>query len=143
MEEVGIVTKVEDFNAIVVVEKKGTCDTCSIEGACESTAEGMEIEVLNPINAKVGQTVSIIIRPGTYIKGSMLLYGLPMILFIAGAIFGNAAAGKYFPGMHPELISAGTGFAALIISLFLIRIWSKRNGDKTEFKPYIDEIINS
>ena len=52
MEEVGVVTKVEDNIAKVLVEKKGTCDTCTIEGACESSSEGMEIDALNPLNAK-------------------------------------------------------------------------------------------
>lgn len=140
MEEVGVVIKVKESIATVVVQKKGTCDSCT-EGACESTSEGMKIDALNPLNAKKGQTVRIVIRPGTYLRGSMLFYGLPLIFFIAGTIAGNAAAGKYFPGSNAELISAASGFAALIISIVSIKLWTDKGGENIKFRPYIEEII--
>ncbi len=141
MEEVGVVIKVKESIATVVVQKKGTCDTCTIEGACETTKDGMEIDALNPLNAKEGQTVRIVIRPGTYIKGSMLFYGLPLIFFIAGTIAGNSAAGKYFPGSNAELVSAAFGFIFLVLSIICIKFLTDKTGENIKFKPYIEEII--
>ncbi len=143
MEEVGIVIETEGITAKVVVQKKGACDGCSGKGACKSTDEGMEIEAINTIHAKKGQTVKVSIGAYTYLKSSMLAYGMPLIFFLAGAIFGKNIGEKYLTVYNSDLIAAIAAFAALIISLFLIKFISGRVASKEEFKPYIEEIISS
>jgi len=143
MEEVGVVTKTEGVTATVVVQKKGACDGCAAKGTCEPTDNGMEIEVLNTVNAQPGQTVRVSIGAYTYLKSSMLAYGMPLVFFIAGAIFGKNIGVKHLAGYNSDLIAAFTGFAALIISLLLIKLISGRAATKEEYKPFIEEIINS
>ena len=142
MEEVGVVTKTDGVTATVVVKKKGACDGCSIKGTCEPTEKGMEIEALNTVNAQPGQTVKVSIGAYTYLKSSMLAYGMPLVFFIAGAILGKNIGVKYLTGYNSDLIAALTGFAALIISIFLIKLISMRAATKEEYRPYIEEIIS-
>jgi len=141
IEETGIVTKTEGLMASVAVQKKGTCEGCAIKGVCETQGEGSEIEAINPIHAKVGQTVKVSIKPQVYLKGTMLVYGIPLVALIAGAIFGKNIGETYFRGTNSDLIAALVGFGALILSLLLIKIWTRSFETKTEYKPVIEEVL--
>jgi sigma-E factor negative regulatory protein RseC len=141
IEEIGIITKTEGVTAKVAIQKKGTCEGCSVKGVCETQGEGAEIEALNPINAKVGQTVKVSIKPQVYLKGTMLVYGIPLIALIAGAIFGKNIGEEYFKGTSSDLVAAVAGFGALILSFLFIKIWTRSFETKTEYKPVIEEII--
>jgi len=141
VEEIGIVTKTEGLTAKVAVQKKGTCEGCGAKGVCETTEAGMEIEALNPINAKEGQTVKVSIKPSVYLKGTMLVYGFPLVAMFAGAIIGKNIGETYMKETSSDLIAAIAGFGALIISFMGVKIWSHRAETKPEYKPVIEEII--
>lgn len=141
IEETGIVTKVEGITARVAVEKKGACDGCTAQGACETKGDSMEIEALNRAHAQVGQTVRISMQAQTYLKGSMIVYGLPLVLFIAGAIIGKNAGEEYFKETNSDVVAAIGGFGALILSLLGVKVWAKSTEGKTEQRPVIEEIV--
>jgi sigma-E factor negative regulatory protein RseC len=141
-EETGIVTKVDGIMAKVVVQKKSACEGCAVEGTCQPTEEGMEIEVLNSVRAKEGQTVKVSMGPHTYLKGSILLYGFPLVCFIAGVIIGKYIGEEYFKKISSDLVAAVCGFASLIMSLLGVKMWSKKTESKTEYRPFIEEIVN-
>ncbi|KPK01590.1 MAG: hypothetical protein AMK71_04980 [Nitrospira bacterium SG8_35_4] len=141
IKEVGVVTKVEGITARVSVEKKAACDGCTATGTCETKGEKMEIEALNTARAKEGQTVRISIRPQTYLRGTIFVYGLPLILFIAGAIAGKHAGEEYFKETNSDIIAAIGGFGALILSLFGVKVWARKTESKKEDKPVIEEIV--
>ncbi len=142
IEEIGIVMKTEGETARVSVQKRGACEGCTAKGACESTSEGMEIEALNPVNAKEGQTVKVLLQAEAYLKGSMIVYGLPLVLFIAGAIVGKNIGEVYFLNTSSDLVAAICGFASLIVSLIGVKVWSGKLESKAESKPYIGEIVS-
>ena len=141
IEEIGIVVKTEGDLARVTVQKRGACEGCTAKGACESTSEGMEIEALNPVHAKEGQTVKVLLQAETYLKGSMIIYGLPLVLFITGAIVGKNIGESYFLNTSSDIIAAIFGFGSLIGSLIAVKIWSGKLESRAEYKPYIDEIV--
>ncbi len=142
-EETGIVTKVEGIMAMVAVQKKDACDACSAKDACRSTGENEALlEAINSAKAEVGQTVRISMKPMTYLKGTMLVYGLPLVLFLAGAIAGQRIGEEYFSETSSDLVAAVTGFAALFISLIIIKIWSGKTESRKGNQPIIEEIIN-
>jgi sigma-E factor negative regulatory protein RseC len=143
IEDVGIVTKTDGIMAKVIVQKRGMCEGCTAKGTCEPTEQGMEIDAMNPIRAEVGQTVQVSLKPQTYLKGSMLFYGLPLVIFIAGAILGKNIGEEYLKETSSDLVAAIAGFTALILSLLGVRMWSKKAETKLEYKPIIEKIINS
>jgi len=142
IEEIGVVMKTEGETARVAVQKRGACEGCTAKGACESTSDGMEIEALNPVHAKEGETVKVMLQAGTYLKGSIIVYGLPLVLFIAGAIAGKNIGDAYFPNSSSDLVAAIFGFISLIASLIAVKIWSRKLESNAEYKPVIAEIIN-
>ena len=140
-DEIGIVTEVEGVTAKVVVQKRGTCDGCAAEGTCESTEAGMEIEALNPVNAKAGQTVRVSVKPQAYLKESILVYGMPLVFFIAGSIAGKIIGQEYLPGINSDLAAAAAGFAALALSILIVKLWSRKAESRAEYRPFIEEIV--
>lgn len=141
IEETGVVTKVNGNMARVIVQKRGACDGCQAQGTCQATDKGMEIEALNLAQAREGQEVKVSIKEATYLKGTMLVYGLPLALFIAGAIVGKNIGENYFQEYNSDLIAAVTGFAALVVSLIGIKAWAKQTEKKIEYKPVIEKVM--
>jgi sigma-E factor negative regulatory protein RseC len=143
IEEVGVVTETDGVMAKVIIQKKGACEGCSVQETCKPTEKGMEIEVLNTVQARVGQTVRVSIGAYSYLKSSMIAYGIPLVFFIGGAILGKNAGDRYFTDLNSDLVAAIAGFVSLIISLLFIKLFSGHAGSKIEYKPHIEEIINS
>jgi len=139
MDEIGVVKSLHDPFAIVVVEKKSACDQCSM--GCKVSDSGAEIEALNLAKASVGQTVKVRMRAYTYMKGSLLVYGVPALLLIIGAVVGREVLGKYIVSIDRDLLSAIAGFTACFLGFVLVKIISSRMEKSVENKPVIEEIV--
>lgn len=141
MEEIGIVKSITGPVAIVVVERKSACDQC--KAGCKVTDSGAEIEALNLAKAQVGQKVRVVMKPYTYLKGSIIIYGIPAIALIIGAIIGKEFLSSLqpFKSLDPDIISAIGGFSAFILSFLIIKFWSGKFEKKEEYKPVIQEIL--
>ncbi len=142
IEETGVVTGTEGITARVKVKKRGACDGCAATGTCKTTDDGMEIKALNPVQARAGQTVRVSIKAQSYLKGTMMIYGLPMTALIAGAIIGKNIGEKYFSGFDSDMIAAIVGFAMLVITFIFAKNWSRKAEMMTEYQPVIAEILD-
>lgn len=140
MEEVGVIKSVEGLVAKVSVPRKSACEGCTVD-TCKPAEQSMEIEALNPVKAQIGQKVRVVMKPYTYLKGSMIVYGVPAIALIIGAILGKEVFSHYFKQIDSDIISAIFGFGAFVISFIAIKLWSKKLEKKVEYKPVIEEII--
>ncbi len=142
IEETGVVTKTDGAMAKVAVQKRGACEGCAVRGVCETSDDGMEIEAFNPVQAQIGQTVKIFIKPQTYLKGTIIVYGIPLSAFIAGVIIGKNIGERYFKTISSDLVSFIAGFSALILSFVIVKAWSKKVETKVEYKPVIEEVLH-
>jgi sigma-E factor negative regulatory protein RseC len=141
MEEIGVVNTVEGHIAKVAVAKKSMCEHCTA-GTCHMTDEGAELEALNNAGARAGQRVRVVMRPYTYLKGSLVVYGLPAIALVIGAVAGKELGSSgVIRGMDPELLSALFAFGFFAVSFFFIKLWSSRAEKKTKYTPIIEEIL--
>ncbi len=140
VEEVGVIKSIEGLLAKVSVPLKSACEGCSL-GTCKPEEQSMEIEALNPVKARVGQKVKIVMKPYTYLRGSMIVYGVPALALILGAVLGKEIFSYYFKELDPDTVSAIFGFGALAISFLSIKLWSNKAGKKVELKPVIEEIL--
>jgi sigma-E factor negative regulatory protein RseC len=143
IEETGVVKKIEGITATVTVQKRGACEGCSATGVCETAADGMEIKALNTARAKVGQTVRVTIKPQTYVKGTMMIYGLPMAALIAGAIIGKNLGDAYLPDYDSDIVAALLGFTSLIATFLFVKNWSRKAETKADYQPVIEEILET
>ncbi len=138
MEEIGIVKATDGVFATVSVETKSACEQCKV--GCKVTDSGAEIEAVNRAKARIGQRVRVELRPYAYLKGSILVYGLPALALIIGAVAGKEFFSSYFK-KDPDIVSAIFGFGAFILAFIGVKLWSMRIEKKIEYKPVIEEII--
>ena len=141
VEEVGIVMNVEGTVAKVSIPKKNACEGCSL-GICKEQEQSMEIEAINSIHARVGQKVRIVLRSYSYLQGSIIVYGIPAIGLIAGAVLGREVLSPYFPKFDPDVVSALFSFCACILSFLAVKLWSRRAAREEHRKPVIEEILD-
>lgn len=140
-EEIGIVKGLDGKLAIVKVPKKSACEGCTM-GTCKPDEQSMEIEAFNQVGAQIGQKVRVLIKPYAYMKGSMLIYGIPALALVFGAVVGKEIFSSYFPGTDPDILSAVFGFSALAASFLIVKIWISFAGRKIESKPVVEEILS-
>ena len=140
-EETGTVTEVYGNTAKVLIQKKSSCEGCGVQGACQPATEGMEVEALNPVRAREGQKVKVMVKQDEYLKGSILVYGLPLVLFVTGSILGKIIGEEYFTGTSSDFVAAVGGFSALILSMAGVKIWFMKAEKKSGYKPVIREIL--
>lgn len=141
MEEIGVVKNVQDVHATVIVARKSMCEHCTA-GTCHVTGEGAEIEALNIAKARVGQRVRVVLKPISYVKGSLMLYGLPALALVLGAVAGKEYLSRFFPGMDPDGVAALAAFGLFALSFAVVKLWSRRAEKKVQYKPVIEEIID-
>ncbi|NCO82854.1 MAG: SoxR reducing system RseC family protein [Nitrospirae bacterium] len=140
MDEIGIVKSTAGAFAKVSVPEKSGCEGCTA-GACKPEEQSMEIDALNKAGAKAGQRVRVVIKSYTYLKGSMLVYGIPAIALITGAVLGKEIFSSQFKDTNPDILSAIFGFGLFLISFLGVKLWSLTADKKTETKPVIEEIL--
>lgn len=143
MEEIGIVKEINGIKAIISVQKQGSCGSCPGGSVCRALGAGEALmEAYNHVEARAGDTVKVVFKSSNYLKGTMLVYGLPALMLIIGAVLGKEYLSRFFPAADSDILSAGSGFGFLIITFLVIKLWSNIFALKKEYTPIIEEIIN-
>ena len=131
----------KDGWAMVITEKGDACNNCESAQFCHSLADcsRMETRVLNRANAGVGDRVTISLSSSSVFKSAMILYILPTLSLISGAIVGS--------GLHNYLGIGETGaailfgFVGLIMGFAIAALISKRQTAGSKLTPVITRII--
>lgn len=142
MEEVGIVKEIIGPKALVAVQRQSSCESCPGGSVCK-TLGGSEasIEAVNDAGAQVGDTVKVAFKPYTYLKGTALIYGIPSIMLIVGAVLGKEYLSRLFPAFDADLMAAVGGFGLFALTFLLLKLWSGRTEGRKEYLPVIVEIM--
>jgi sigma-E factor negative regulatory protein RseC len=141
IEEEGIVVEVTGDSAKVSITAKSACEKCSASAVCHP-GEQEYMEAANPLGARKGQKVKVALAPQVYLKASIILYGIPMTVFVVAAIFGKNLGQRYGTEANSDLWAFITGSACMMISFFFIRMYNKKIEKTQEYKPVIVEIIS-
>lgn len=114
MEQLVRVRKInEDGTAQVVHIRESACSgDCHKCSGCGAVKQAMLIDAYNPIGAQPGDMVEIRSETGPVLMGAMVLYIVPLVLFIAGYLLGDAWWGMG-PLMGALSFALGLGIAAL------------------------------
>ena len=117
MEQTVLVKRVlEDGSAEVLRVRESACSgDCHKCSGCGSSQQTMMILAENPIGARVGDWVVIEAKSGAVLKAAVMLYIVPLVLFIAGYLFGE------------YLWQKGVLFAlaGLLLGLILVKLLDK------------------
>ncbi len=128
--------------AKVAVLAKSACANCPTAGVCHPEGDGDSwMEASNPLGAKQGQRVKVVLAPQVYLKASLILYGIPMTVFIAAAIAAKNIAIRLGAEPQSDLWAFFAGMACLVVSFFFIRSYNRKVERTSEYKPVITEIL--
>jgi len=142
IEEEGIVVETIGDLAKVSILAKSACEKCASAGVCHPGGEDSFMEATNPLNARKGQKVKVVLAPQLYLKASLIVYGIPMAVFIAAAIIAKNAAAPYAGEQGSDLWAFIAGMLGLVVSFFFIRSYNKKVEKTREYKPVIVEILD-
>ena len=138
----GRVSSIEkDGWAMVVTEKGDACNNCESAQFCHSLADcsRMETRVLNQANARVGDRVTISLSSSSVFKSALILYILPTVSFIFGAV-GGAELNEQL-GIGETGAAILFGFTGLILGFTIAGLISKRQTAGSKLTPVITRII--
>jgi len=128
IEESGQVVEVrEGGTAVVLCQKNSMCAHCASADSCLSSADSGSklVEAANPLGARAGQTVRLSISSRVFLKSSFVVYIVPLIALIVGAVLGQFTATWLDNGIDPNLLAAILGCAFLVGAFLVIRVGSR------------------
>jgi sigma-E factor negative regulatory protein RseC len=143
VEEVGTVVELKSKSiAVVMCQKSSLCENCATNGSCMMGDDGNTrlIEVKNSLGASVGDNVRIATTTKSFLQSSFLLYIVPLIALVVGAIAGKLVGDNFATGLDPNVLSAIFGVFFLIGSFVVLRVGS-RALDKEAYMPGIVTVL--
>lgn len=127
IEEVGTIVELKSRStALVLCQKSSLCKNCATSGACSMGDDDRSrtVEVFNPIGAGVGERVRIATSTKTFLQSSFILYIVPLIALVVGAVIGSTLGTAFNLGINPDLLSGIFGVFFMIGSFLVIRVGS-------------------
>ncbi len=113
--------------AVVLCQKQSACKHCPSSGACQIGDDGksMLVESFNQIGAQVGDRVKVVTSTKHFLQSSFVLYILPVIGLLIGAISGQLIAEYTQVAVDPQLLSALIGVAFMVGTFLSIRVGTR------------------
>jgi len=141
METRAIVIRLEGKEALVESMQGGGCGHCDSENGCGSgkmsqifCSEPRRFRVRNDGNAQVGTYVQVTLPEGVLIRSALLMYMLPLILLLCGAIAGSQWASEAANG---DAYAAAGGLMGLISGFLLVKVLFLRQHMTSVSQPVI------
>lgn len=125
----------------VVASKQGGCGSCSSAKSCHTSraANKMTTAAINPVGAEPGDIVAINVGTGSLLRGMAVIYLLPVLGLLAGAIIGaNIKASVSMTETGSTLLFGGIG---LVLGFGLVVILSKLLAANDAYTPVISRIV--
>lgn len=125
--------------ALVEIHRASACSSCQSQTSCASAAlakvwgkKSLRTRVTSTLTLQPGDNVVVGLADGVLVRGALLVYLLPIVLLIAGALLAQlsvAAAGEEL-----VIVCAALGLG---LGLLMARIISQRLRNDPRFQPVV------
>jgi sigma-E factor negative regulatory protein RseC len=132
MREKGSVSEIAGPIARVIIEPSAACAQCPACGFCVAGTTGRVLEVENTLHARAGDEVLIEISTRKGLLASFIVFGLPILLGLAGILVGNRFG---------ETIGMVCGVGGLALGLAGAKIVNDLMKKHNRLLPRIVEIV--
>ena len=140
--ERGIVENVEPGWAWVKTKRSSACNSCASRSHCLTQgADQMLVKAQNTVNAKKGDEVELYLSTKTKLKGTAIVYLLPVFGIFVGAF--SAGPLSEALGLNPSLGMAFFTLTGLVALVFLMRALANRMAAKQALTPLVKRVIIS
>lgn len=121
--ESALVEAVDGQTAWVSTQRRSACGGCDARSACGSGTlskvfggKGSRLKVRNPIAARPGDRVTVAIGERALVRGAVVMYLIPLLLFFLFAALAQVIAGEY-----REPVTVLASLAGLLLGLRLVK----------------------
>ncbi len=135
--ETGIVVEVCDDHVVVETQRQSTCGGCSLRSGCGTGLLGSvlgvrrnRVRALADLRLKPGDRVNLELSHAALLQASALMYGLPLLGLLLGAVVPGLAG-------WPEWLVTAVGLGGLAAGLAGVRQWSQRLRQDPRFLPLV------
>ena len=143
IEERGQIISCEGEYAWVETQRKSACSSCSANKGCGTGALSKfygdrfsKVRVLNSINAAPGDVVVIGLREDALVRGSLAIYGVPLLGLILMAMLGKAIAAEMAMQQADGLIAL-FGMAGLMLGFYFVRQFNRKISHDDRYQPVV------
>ncbi len=143
IEEAGTVVELKGkHTAVVMCQKSSLCENCATNGSCSlgDDSQTRLVEVQNFLDAAVGDRVCIATTTKSFLQSSFLIYIVPLIALVIGAVAGKLVGERLDTGLDPNLLSAIFGVFFMCGSFVLLRVGTRALAAET-YMPKIVAIL--
>jgi sigma-E factor negative regulatory protein RseC len=116
--EEGVVVKLEDGRAVVMLTGSDQCEQCNLHDHCKpSGTGGRSLLASDPLGVHPGDKVRVVVQGKNILLATVLLYGIPLVLLLVG-IFAGMTLFKTNSELYSSLLGIGLmGVYALVLFL--------------------------
>ena len=140
--ERGTVEKVEAGWAWVKTKRSSACSSCASRSHCLTQGgDQMLVKAQNTARAKKGDEVELYLSTGTKLKGTAIVYLIPVFGLFVGAFSANPLSAAI--GMNPSLGMAVFTLTGLVLSIFLMRYLANRMDSTKALTPLVKRVVFS
>jgi sigma-E factor negative regulatory protein RseC len=143
IEEIGVVVSVDGDMAEVEGQRRSTCGSCAVNGACGTSLidrylgrKRSLLRAYNPIGAGPGDPVVLGVPEGALLEASFVAYLVPVLAMIGGAIAGDYTAGRLAPA-YAQAMSVLGGLGALAAAIWWLGRFSRAKSADDPYRPRI------
>ncbi len=144
VEEQAVVVAVEEHAAWVETQRKAACDSCAVNKGCGTAVlskvlgnKRSRLRVLkHDLQLRVGDEVVIGLQEHALLRGSMTVYGSPLLLMMVGALLADYA-GRQWLGHTSDFLDIIFGIAGFLAGLVWLRLYSARIAQDPRYQPVI------
>jgi sigma-E factor negative regulatory protein RseC len=139
LETRAVIIQTDGQHALVQANQANGCEQCNGKGCGAGKLSQLfcskprEFKVDNPINALVGDQVIISVAEGAVLRGIGMVYLLPLMMLLAGALLGNILAAQIGQRDGYAAVGALLGLAAG----FALAKWISLRQARSRFQPYV------
>ncbi len=146
-DQMGIVIAVEKEGwARVVTPRTAGCSGCQAGAVAEGcsacmTSARLESRLANPVGAHPGDLVRVHIAPASLFKGAAVMYLLPILAMLSGALLAGWAGA--IGGIHIDYSALVGGALGLAAGFALVRGLDRNSRLSRRWTPEIVEIVRA
>ncbi len=145
IEEKAIVVETGDGIAWVETQRQSACGTCQVQKGCGTSTlhkilgqKRTRLKVMNPQHFGVGEEVRLGLQENALVKGSLMLYALPLLF-----MFGFAMLGYAIFYVYGHTYSEGFKILFSLLGLASGFLWVSKCSKKMSKDPNFQAVILS
>lgn len=143
IEERGRIIAGDGDHVWVETERQSACAGCAANKGCGTgvisrfySGRFSRVRALNTINARPGDQVVLGLAEDALVRGSLAVYGLPLLTLMLMSLLGSAVAAE-LEMRNGDGLTAAFGVSGVLLGFWLVRRFGRRIARDSRYQPVI------